>query len=79
VTTGRPLDAWKLPKEAAIEMLPEDEPPGAQIRAFYASVRAHYMGERSVESALEVIKSGTGFLRVAWEWYGEFGGIMRIS
>jgi hypothetical protein len=76
LTTGRPWDVWKLPKEAAIDMLVEGEGPEAEIRAFYASVRAHYMGERSVESALEVIKSGAGFLSAAWEWYGAFGGIM---
>ena len=69
VMTERPLDIWKLPKDAAIAMLPEGERLGDEIKEFNASVRAHHAGERSVGSGLEVIRSGTRFLLGAREWY----------
>jgi len=79
LTTGKPLDVWKLPKDAAIAMLADNEPLGTAIRAFHTCVWEHYMGGRAVESALDVVSSGTTFLLAAWEWYGEFGGIMRTT
>jgi CBS domain-containing membrane protein len=64
-----PLEVWKLPKEAAIALLPEDESPGREIRAFYECVKGYYLRESSVEAALGVIEQGVRFLRAAKYWY----------
>src|SRR5438477_12240839 len=64
-----PLEVWKLPKEAAIASLPEDEPPGREIRSFYERVQAYYLREPSIEAALEVIEQGVRFLEAAKFWY----------
>ncbi|MCI0438858.1 MAG: hypothetical protein L0177_06965, partial [Chloroflexi bacterium] len=60
-----PLSVWRLPKPAAIELVPESEPLGREIRAFYRHVREYYAHDHSVESALNVIESGVGCLRAA--------------
>ncbi len=64
-----PLEVWKLPKEAAIALLPEDESPGKEIRVFYERVQAYYLREPSIETALGVIEQGVRFLEAARFWY----------
>jgi hypothetical protein len=71
LATGKPLEVWKRPKDAVIDMLPNNVPPGTEIRVFYSNVWAHYMGGKTVESALDVISSGTTFLLSAREWYNQ--------
>lgn len=70
VYTGHDLlEVWKLTKQEAIAHLPEDEPHGKQIRAFYESVWAYYGGSQTVEAALELYKNGAAFLYMAKEEY----------
>lgn len=75
--SGQPLAIWKLPKEAAIAMLSEDEPTGEAIRQFYQCVSVHYSGEQSVESALAVMQQGITFLRAVDQWYKNTSGVMK--
>jgi hypothetical protein len=65
------LAIWRLPKEAAIALLLEDEPAGAAIRQFYHRVYAYYNSDHSLESALSVIEHGAKFLQAADQWYKE--------
>ena len=64
-----PLAVWKLPKEAAIAMLPHDETLGREIRLFYQGVKTYYSEGQPVEGALTVFQRGTGFLKAAKEWF----------
>ncbi len=64
-----PLEVWRLPKQEAIARVPEEEPAGRQIRAFYQSVQAYYGGSQTVEAALELYKNGAAFLYLAKEQY----------
>ncbi|HZR40993.1 MAG TPA: hypothetical protein VFB12_12795, partial [Ktedonobacteraceae bacterium] len=67
----QPLAIWRLPKEAAIARLLEDEPAGTAIRQFYHRVYAYYNSDHSLESALAVIEQGVEFLQAADLWYRE--------
>lgn len=58
-----PLAVWRLPKEEAIALLPEDTPPGREIRLFHELAKAYYLGDQSVERALPLIASGHNFKR----------------
>ncbi|MCI0474752.1 MAG: hypothetical protein L0Y55_00740 [Anaerolineales bacterium] len=60
-----PLAVWKLSKLAAIELLPADESPGKEIRAFHRAVLDYYSRSSSVEHALEIIERGVAFLQAA--------------
>jgi hypothetical protein len=62
-----PVQVWKLSKVAAIELLPVDESPGKEIRAFHRSVLDYYLHERSVENALAIFERGVAFLQAAKE------------
>lgn len=62
---ANPLEIWKLSKVAAIGLLPADESPGREIRAFHRSVLDYYLREQSVENALAVLERGVAFLRAA--------------
>ncbi len=59
----------QVPKEQAIELLPEDTLLGQAIRRFYQAVQTYYPGEDSVEEALSVIESGVAFLEAAKSWW----------
>jgi hypothetical protein len=61
--TQNPLYIWQQCKENVIELLPEQEPLGQAIRAFYHSE------EQSVEQALLVLEQGVGFSHLATQWY----------
>lgn len=60
-----PVDVWKLSKVAAIELLPANESPGREIRAFHRGVLDYYLGTRSVENALLIFERGVAFLQAA--------------
>ncbi len=64
-----PLSVWRLPKPAVVELIPESDPLGRDIRAFYRYARDYYASGHSVEEALRVVECGVGFLRTAKEWY----------
>lgn len=70
--TGDPLRVWTLPKDRAIDLLPDGESPGLELRRFYRALLARSGGDRSVENGLESILAGTGFLQAARAWYAEF-------
>jgi hypothetical protein len=70
--TGDPLHVWTLPKDRAIELVPDGESPGVELRRFYRAMMARSAGDRSVENGLEIIVAGTGFLQGAGAWYAEF-------
>jgi len=69
LSTEQPMEVWTLPKEAAIALVPEHEPLGKTIRAFYQAIYAYYAGEPSVEKALQALEQGVMFLREAEQWY----------
>lgn len=71
---GHPVEIWKLSKQQAIARLPEDEPAGKQIRAFYASLWTYYGGSQTVAAALEIYKSGAAFLYMAKDQYMQQSG-----
>jgi hypothetical protein len=63
------LYIWQQCKENVIELLPEHEPLGQAIRAFYNSIYTYYTVEQSVEQALLVLERGVHFSRLATQWY----------
>jgi hypothetical protein len=67
--TQNPLYIWQQCKENVIDLLPEHEPLGQAIRAFYNSVYTYYTVEQSVEQALLVLEQGVHFSQLATEWY----------
>jgi hypothetical protein len=67
--TQKPLYIWQQCKENVIELLPEQEPLGKTIRAFYRSVYTYYTEEQSVEQALLILEQGVHFSRLATQWY----------
>jgi hypothetical protein len=67
------LEIWRLSKDQAIKMLPQDTPLGRAIRRFYRAVRIYYPAEDSVEDALSIIQSGVGFLKAAKTWREKIG------
>ncbi len=60
--------SWGLPKDQAIQLLPQNTATGQTIRDFYQAVLAYYPAEASIEQALKVIESGLAFLREAASW-----------
>lgn len=67
----RPFAIWKLPKEEAIALMPEDEPMGKAIRAFYRAVYRYFGETHSVDDALQVTICGVRFLQAVEQWYEE--------
>ncbi len=70
---NEPFAIWKLPKEEAIALLPEDDPMGKAIRTFYQAVYSYFGETRSLEDALQVMICGVRFLQMAERWYKENG------
>jgi hypothetical protein len=64
-----PISIWCLPKEQAIERLPDSTALQDTIRAFYQAVWAYYPAEDSLENALAVIEGGVAFLGAASSWW----------
>ncbi len=62
---------WRLPKDRALALVPENTALGRAVRVFYSAVRAYYPAEASVEQALAVIEHGIAVLQAAAKWYGE--------
>lgn len=67
--TENPLYIWQQSKENVIELLPEQEPLGQAIRAFYSSVYTYYTEKQSVEQTLLVLEQGVYFSHLATQWY----------
>jgi hypothetical protein len=67
--TDDPLTVWCLPKEQAIQLLPEGESPRSEIERFYAAVLERARQGKDAESSLEVLRRGVDFLRAAKAWY----------
>lgn len=67
--TNRPLDIWRLPKEAAIALLPETDASGRAIRLFYQAVWHYYTKEQTTDAALAVMEQGVKFLQTVEEWF----------
>lgn len=63
-----PIHVWGLPKDQAIQLLPQNTAIGQTIRDFYQAVLAYYPAEAPIEQALKVIESGLAFLREAASW-----------
>lgn len=64
-----PIGIWCLPKEQAIERLPDNTVLQDTIREFYRAVWDYYPAEDSLESALALIESGVAFLGAASSWW----------
>lgn len=69
---GDPIRTWNLTKTEAIAALPGDSVVSKEIRRFHEAVLAHYLGDRSVESALTVIECGVAFIHAAKLWWVEY-------
>lgn len=69
--TRDPLHVWTLPKEHAMDLLPDRKSPGFEVRHFYRTMRARSGGDGSIENGLETISAGTGFLKAAHTWYAQ--------
>jgi hypothetical protein len=65
LSAENPLQVWQLSKVAAMELLPADESPGKEIRAFHRGVLDYYLREQSVDHALTVLERGVAFLQAA--------------
>jgi hypothetical protein len=63
------IRVWCLPKEQAIEWLPQNTALSRTIRGFYEAVRAYYPAEASLEGALSIIETGVAFLEAAKAWW----------
>ena len=72
-----PLEVWRLPKDAAIRLLPEDEPLGKEVRRFYRLLLDYYPDEGPVETALAIIQSGIRFRQLAKLSYTSYEGGIR--
>lgn len=59
---GDPIEVWNLTKQQAIAEVPPETAAGAEIRAFYDALLAHYPAEESTDGALEVLVHGVRFL-----------------
>jgi hypothetical protein len=64
---------WCLPKERALQRLPEGTALSHHARSFYAAVQAYYPAESSVELAQAMIRHGIGFLDAARAWWQRAG------
>lgn len=64
-----PIGIWCLPKEQAIERLPDNTALRDTIRAFYRAVWDYYPAEDSLENALALIERGVAFLGAASSWW----------
>lgn len=69
-----PFGIWKLPKEEAIALMPEDEPMGQTIRAFYRAAYSYFGETHSLDDALQVMICGVRFLQTVERWYMETKG-----
>jgi hypothetical protein len=67
--TGDPLRVWTLSKVQAIELLPDGEPPGPELRRFFRAMLARSTGDCSIENGLEIVRAGTSCLRGARDWH----------
>jgi hypothetical protein len=67
---GQAAQIWRLPKTAALNMLPRQEIKGRLIRRFYQCLLDYYGGsEQTLEGALAVIEQGILFLQATTQWY----------
>lgn len=68
----RPFDVWRMPKDAVITLLPEDQPEGRSIRRFYQLAYNYYTLERTAEAALALFEEGVSFVRRVIQLYGGY-------
>ena len=73
------IRVWQLPKPAVIALLPPAEPLGRTIRAFNQAVWRYYPLETSLADAIQVIKTGVGFLQAVKEWTSELNHTSESS
>lgn len=64
-----PIRVWNLPKAEAIASLPADHPASGEIARFYATLRAYYPEQVSVERALTALAAGHAFLVEVAAWW----------
>jgi hypothetical protein len=72
VLTLQHLDAiamWRLPKDRAIEWLPQGTALHESASRFHRSVRSYYPAEESLEGAFALVEAGVAFLEAACSWW----------
>lgn len=65
------IAVWQLPKQEAMNLLPQDSVPAQMIYAFYQAICTYYSQEASAEDALKAIQIGLAFLRSVKVWWIE--------
>jgi hypothetical protein len=63
------IAVWRLPKDRAIEWLPQGTALRESASRFYRSVRSYYPAEESLAGAFAVIEYGVAFLEAAKSWW----------
>jgi hypothetical protein len=63
------LEMWKLPKQKAMELLPEGSSTAQNLFAFYQTLCRYYPAQASVEEALKSIEYGVAFLQSVKLWW----------
>ncbi len=64
---------WRLPKDHAIALVPDDGELGQALRRFHRAVLDYYPAEASVEGALAVVEHGIAVLQAAVNWHADAG------
>mgnify|MGYP001415161165 FL=1 len=62
------IEAWQLPKNEAIKLLPTKE-MRSYAEQFYESAKRFYPEKKSIEDALGMVQNGVSFFRSAKHWY----------
>jgi len=65
------IAVWRLPKQEAMNLLPQESIPAQRIHAFYQAICAYYSKEASTENALQAIQYGFAFLQSVKSWWIE--------
>jgi hypothetical protein len=63
------LAVWRLPKDQAIDWLPQGTALRQSAASFYQAARSYYPAEDSLEGAFALIESGVAFLEAAKSWW----------
>jgi hypothetical protein len=67
-----PVAIWRLPKPAAMNMLPRQTPMGQEIHRFHQCLVEYYTGEPTLSGALAAMEHGIRFLQAVAQWYAGY-------
>ena len=73
VSLGDGLAAWQLAKPEVVSLLDADPVVGPPLRRWWEVITSHYAAGEPVESALDALTAGVGFLESAATWFRSRG------